>query len=297
METATNLSQLEEFIHEVRRQSIFKMFETPQETTFLGYKIGGKTKGASFTNFHDQIIYQDEIIDIKTPTLAGNLGILKTRPISEWFYNNSFITFESIKNKVKRERKILEYLEEKGFQSFKSRHHINDKLQKPFDDVLITKYEQGLVNSLEYIKTLSKEEKQEYVTRVARKLRELHDLGVIWGDARLGNTGLKQDELYLFDFELKPNPKMSLEDKETKDLQGFILNTVGVNSLFFQDSIKAILEGYGDKEIVNNLKDYACSQKNSVLRKFAYLEPIHQLDLQSEKKVKEIIKMNLNDLH
>ncbi|MFT4283145.1 MAG: lipopolysaccharide kinase InaA family protein [Candidatus Woesearchaeota archaeon] len=297
METAKNLSQLEEFIHETRKKARFKIFETPQETTFLGYKIGGKTKGTSFTNFHDQIIYQDEIIDIKTTTIAGNLGILKTRPISEWIYNNSFITFESIKNKVKRERKILEYLEEKGFQSFKSRQNINDELQKSFEDVLITKYEENLENSLDYIKSLSKEEKQEYVTRVARKLRELHDLGVLWGDARLGNTGLKQDELYLFDFELKPNPKMSLEDKETKDLQGLILNTAGVNSLFFQDSINAILEGYADKEIIYNLQEYANRQEKFPFRTRGYLEPVHQLDLQSERKVKEIIKMNLNDLH
>ncbi|MFT4261059.1 MAG: hypothetical protein ACMXX9_01350 [Candidatus Woesearchaeota archaeon] len=301
IQTADNISQLEEFVRSTRKKAKFKIFNTEEEFKFLGVKFGGKENASGgFVNYHDQILYQEEILDIKTPTLIGKKFILEKRPKIEKKFNDEFIISESIRDKVKRENNILTRIEKLkldklGLASFKSRQYLQNDFSKPLEDVLITKYESDFMNSKNFFENSDSDFLKEYLGLVSSKIRLLHDSGIIWGDAKIGNTGSTGQYTHIFDFEFKTNPNMLFRQRRIKDLISFTLNTMGNEKLFDYDVVKIIFESYGAKDFKNEiLLEKKANKIFDLRREKLYSKPIHGIKSSIEKKAYLVMEDILN---
>ena len=152
---------------------------------------------------------------VEVPKKVACKDILFSRPVGDFFFNNSFIVFEEIENSIRRKIKQHEFLNKKDFPTLNLRMDLLNMFPNYpiYEDVLITNWVEG-TNVAEFIKTSTSEEIKLYLQETAQLTKRTHSYNIIWADANIQNTRKTEEGIMIPRWELKSNPyKTAVSDK------------------------------------------------------------------------------------
>lgn len=206
------------------------VYPTKDVVEFAGIKLGGKGKGFDHIYKSERISQNGDVLEVLTPTMFGRL-ILKSRPILEAKYNDEFILSETFREMLVRQVNTIHELKKTiltkdiNIDETYTRHKLsfNYETSAPLLDFI-----HG--------------DQERYIFESASLLRKIHEAGVIWGDAWLGNIDLSPKGVLIpRDFSFRPNPSKNREFLRYKDFINLFLSSSYRTD---GDVLDAFLEGY-----------------------------------------------------
>ncbi|MBU0980115.1 MAG: hypothetical protein KJ709_04885 [Nanoarchaeota archaeon] len=235
-------------VRDIRRKGLFSGF--PHADLKRGwYKDSSKKdNGYAWTCHHDTVHLNDEDIHVKSFKILGYGLITLTRPIAEFFFNESFVSFEGPQDSIDRENQV--YVEHAGdFHTLESRQdYVRDNGQPVVKGVLLTKHLEDTQDTLDLILGCVERGDRtgaiDYVTMACDLLRKMHASDVVWGNAWLGNTFMHDGEMYGYDFGSKPNPNKSQAWLKGKDLLTLCLSGISHTGEAPSEVVPAVLDAY-----------------------------------------------------
>ncbi len=188
-----------------------------QKSITTGAVEGFDFDNLKFTNGHKLIMYGYLPINIKHPTIFGDLLIRKIRHIGEHLWNDSYSASQSISDSYSNETKTYQYLNGKGFPTLTSMQDLLPEEYALSKKVVLTLYESNLENVATLLEQRNNSKRADLIEEVGHLLSWFNSVvdesrGEIsyHGDPWTGNILKKKDEMYLVDFEFKTNPLMMM---------------------------------------------------------------------------------------
>ncbi len=225
------------------------------EIKYFGLSLhGANPEGNQYMNYRLLVKYNDEILNIKIPTLGGDIR-RNLRAIREYCWNESAVPRQYIRDSIKRECEMHEKLKENGIPTFESRQNLMEFNEYLKERVFLTKYIPNTVNVANAVKDDNKDKTSHIIKETARRLSEVHNVGVYMVDSWLGNVGIvpkkgKGGEIVISDYEFTPNKKHSPELIKSRDIAQLVISCVKCSNLSEDKIIELFCEGYDLKKIL-----------------------------------------------
>ncbi len=289
--------ELVDTIKAIKKKAELKGLLTGDQINIGGINFGSqlsKDSKYAWTNHHQTISYNGELLDVKVPTLLGRT-IANLRYIDEACFNEKFIVRESSPESLTREANTYERLIKEGFPTFESAQHlIKNNGELLIDDVLLTKKINNPQYTIDLILTSGEEESRGYIKSTARLMKNLHEKhNQIWGDAWLGNTLIGNDgKLILYDFGFKANPEKNKKFLMAKDLVSLCISSVYRTGQDPEKIVPVVLDAYNpDEDIkkeINKSIEQKMAKKGMILPKvegILYHKPVFGMDSKRVEKI------------
>lgn len=295
---AKTQDELVRIIEAVKKKARFKGLKTGDEIKIAGISFGSQLSTDSkyaWTNHHQTISYNGEVLDIKVPTLLGR-AVVKIRYIDEKFFNGSFIVPESSSQALSREANVYEKLTKHNFPTLQSAQElIKHSGELLVDNILLTKKIENPKYTIDLISTSGTAEAKKYIKDITTQMKILHqEHNQIWGDAWLGNTMINSEgKILLYDFGFKANPEKSQSFLRAKDLVSLCISAVYRTGQNPEPIIELIMETYEpDKLIKDQIKtsmEKKLARKGLIIPKIEeimYFNPVYGMNKRSVEKVR-----------
>jgi tRNA A-37 threonylcarbamoyl transferase component Bud32 len=302
MHVVSTEKELYATIEKLKKKVWFRVNPNSDATPRISKALNLEDKEVKYTvmGYHDTILYKGKAWHIKFPSLYGE-SVRKIRCIEEKLFNEEFVVWDDTQSAIEREIQTYKSLNEKDFPTLKT-------IDENFADVkgvLITQRISNPIHTIDLIKECASRAQREYVVKIIKLMKQLHDKNMIWGDAWLGNSLYIYDKPIIYDFGLKPNPSKSQAFLKGKDIISLVTSAVYRTKQPAETIVPVMLEAYDPSlEIIDGInhslyhmkKDYmnrlSLSTMNFMEEQF-YFKPVYGLNRKEVEKIREAIYKNI----
>ncbi len=173
-------------------------------------------------SYHKIINYRGDLIDVKVPKSISPI-LLGLQVVGAFFFGGRSIVTESLNECIDREAAIYKRLHDAGFPTFEPMQHLlyagDIRLVK---GVLLTKRVHNAIHPANHIADWTDSMKEAYAAEIFGLMKLLYEEhGELWMDAGVKNTLYTVEKRMLYDFGLKPNPKIEKNILQIRSLESF----------------------------------------------------------------------------